>query len=55
MHSADVVAFWEHLRREVPGRMVLMGDGAPLHRHQLIKEFLANGAAQRLHWERLPA
>jgi transposase len=55
MHSADVVAFLEHLLREVPGRMVVIWDGAPIHRRQLIKEFLANGAAQRLHVERLPA
>ena len=55
MNSADVVAFLEHLRRDAPGRMVIMGDGAPIHRSQVIKEFLAHGAAQRLHLERLPA
>jgi transposase len=55
MNSADVVAFLEHLLREVSGRMVVIWDGAPIHRSQLIKEFLANGAAQRLHLERLPA
>jgi transposase len=55
INSADVVAFLEHLLREGPGRMVIIGDGAPIHRRQLIKEFLANGAAQRLHVERLPA
>lgn len=53
--SADVVAFLEHLRREVPGRMVVIWDGAPIHRRHLIKDFLAKGAAQRLHLERLPA
>jgi hypothetical protein len=55
INSADVVAFLEHLLREVPGRMVLIWDGAPMHRSQVIHEFLANGAAQRLHLERLPA
>ncbi len=55
MHSADGGAFWEHRRREVPGRMVVMWEGAPIHRRQVIQTFLANGAAQRLHWERLPA
>jgi transposase len=45
----------EHLLREVPGRMVLIWDGAPIHRSHVIKEFLANGAALRLHLERLPA
>jgi transposase len=53
--SADVVAFLEHLLREVSGRMVIMWDGAPIHRRHLIKAFLAHGAAQRLHLERLPA
>ena len=55
MNSEDVVAFLEHLLREVPGRMVLIWDGSPIHRSHTIQEFLANGAAQRLHLERLPA
>ena len=55
MNSADVVAFLEHLLREVPGRMVLIWDGAPIHRSHLIQDFLANGAAERVHGERLPA
>jgi hypothetical protein len=55
LNSADVVAFLEHLLREVPGRMVIIWDGAPIHRSHMIKAFLANGAAQRLHLERLPA
>jgi len=53
--SVDVVAFPEHLLREVPGRMVSIWDGAPVHRSQVIKTFLGNGAAPRLHVERLPA
>ena len=55
MNSADVVAFLEHLRREVPGRWLIMWDSAPIHRRQVIQTFLANGAAPRLHVERLPA
>jgi transposase len=55
INSADVVAFLEHLLREVSGRMIIIWDGAPMHRSQVIKEFLANGAAQRMHLERLPA
>jgi transposase len=49
------VAFLEHLLREVPGRIVVIWDGSPIHRSQTIQEFLANGAAHRLHLERLPA
>ena len=55
MNSSDVVAFLEHLRREVSGRMVLIWDGAPIHRSHTIREFLTNGASHRLHLERLPA
>ncbi len=55
LNSDDVVAFLEHLLREVPGCMVIIWDGAPIHRSHTIREFLANGAARRLHVERLPA
>jgi transposase len=41
--------------REVCGWRVLIWDGAPSHRSHTTKEFLTNGAAQRLHLERLPA
>jgi transposase len=55
INSDDVVAFLEHLLREVPGPMVVIWDGAPIHRSHTIRKFLANGAARRLHLERLPA
>jgi transposase len=55
MTSEDVVAFLEHLLREVPGRLMIIWDGAPIHRRRAIQDFLADGAAQRLHVERLPA
>ena len=55
MNSADVVAFLEHLLREVPGRLSIMWDGAPMHRSRVSKAFVANGAAPRRHGERLPA
>jgi transposase len=53
--AADVVMVLEPLRREVPGRMVLIWDGAPIHRSHRIQECLSTGAAPRLHLERLPA
>jgi transposase len=34
---------------------VIIWDGAPIHRSHLIQAFLADGAWQRLHAERLPA
>jgi transposase len=55
INSDDVVAFLEHLLREVPGRMIIIWDGAPIHRSHTIREFLTHGAAPRLHLERLPA
>jgi transposase len=55
INSDDLVAFLAHLLREVPGRMVLIWDGAPIHRRHTIKEFLSHGAAQHLHLERLSA
>jgi transposase len=55
MNSADVAAFLEHLLREVPGRIVIIWDGALIHRRLVLQECLANGATQRMHLERLPA
>ena len=55
LNSDDVVAFLEHLLREMPGQIVMIWDGAPIHRSHLIKASLADGASQRLHLERLPA
>jgi len=55
LNSADVVAFLAHLLREVPGQIVVIWDGAPIHRSHVIQEFLANGASRRIHLEPLPA
>ena len=55
INSDDVAGFLAHLLREVPGQIVLIGDGAPIHRSHTIREFLTNGASPRLHLERLPA
>ncbi len=54
LNSADVVAFLEHLLREVPGRMVIIWDGAPIHRGQPIKDFWAAGGAERIQLEQVP-
>ena len=35
--------------------MVIIWDGAPIHRSHRLKAFLAHEAAHRLHVERLPA
>jgi transposase len=55
INAEDVVAVLEHLLREVPSRIVIIWDGAPMHRSRVIQGCLANGAAHRIHLERTPA
>ena len=52
--SADVVAFLRQLLRCLRGTLLVIWDGAPIHRSQVIKDFLAAGAAKRLRLEPLP-
>jgi transposase len=53
-HSVDVVRFLRLLLRKVRGKLLVLWDGAPIHRGQPVKDFLRQGAARRLHLERLP-
>jgi transposase len=55
MCGLDVVAFLRQLLRQIHGALVVVWDGAPIHRGQAIKDFLAEGAAKRLHLVQLPA
>lgn len=50
-----IVAFLRQLLRQVPGKLLVVWDGAPIDRCRAVKDFLAAGAARRLHLERLPA
>ena len=50
----DVVAFLRLLLRKMAGKLLVIWDGSPIHRGEVIKKFLASGAAKRLHLERLP-
>ena len=50
----EVVAFLRHLLRQIPGPLLVIWDGAPIHRAQPVKDFLAQGAAARLQLEQLP-
>lgn len=52
--SPDVVRFLRHLLRHIPGKLLVLWDGAPIHRSKVVKDFLAQGAAARIHLERLP-
>ena len=50
----DVVRFLQLLLRKVPGKLLVIWDGAAIHRCQAVKDFLARGGAKCLHLERLP-
>ena len=50
----EIVRFLQHLLRQIPGKLLVIWDGAPIHRAQPVKDFLAQGAAARLHLEHLP-
>ncbi len=54
LKSPDVVRFLQHLLSHLPGKLLVIWDGAPIHRGQPVKDFLAQGAARRLHLEYLP-
>jgi transposase len=45
----DVVRFLKHLMGQIPGKLLIIWDGSPIHRGGAVKEFLASGAASRLH------
>lgn len=53
--SDGVVAFLQQLLDQTSGNLLIIWDGAPIHRSQTIKDFLAAGAARRIWLERLPA
>lgn len=52
--AAGVVAFLQALLDQVAGHLTVIWDGAPIHRSRVIRGFLREGAAKRLHLERLP-
>ena len=54
VRGPDVVRFLQHLLRHLPGKLLVRWDGAPIHRAQPVKAFLAAGAAARLRLEQLP-
>jgi transposase len=50
----DAVRFLKHLMRQIPGKLLVVWDGSPIHRGGAVKDFLASGAASRLQLEQLP-
>lgn len=52
--STEVIRFLKHLLRHSPGKLLIVWDGAPIHRSKQIKQYLSEGAAERIHLERFP-
>ena len=50
----DVVRFLKHLMRQIPGKLLVVWDGSPIHRGGAVKDFLASGASSRVQLEQLP-
>ena len=53
--SPDVVRFLRHLLGQIPGKLLVISDGSPIHRGGAVKDFLASGASRRLQLEQLPS
>ena len=56
-HSFDAVAvteFLRHLLARVPGKVLVIWDGAPIHRSRIVKIFLEAEGSGRLELEALP-
>lgn len=54
LDSNGVVAFLKLLLEEITGKLLIIWDGAPIHRSRIIQQFLADGAAARIWLARLP-
>jgi transposase len=54
IRGPEVVRFLQHVLRYIPGKVLVIWDGAPIHHGQAVKSFLASGGAERLQLEFLP-
>ena len=52
--AVDVVRFVRMLLRTIPGLLLVIWEGSPIHRADVIKQFLASPMSKRVHLERLP-
>jgi transposase len=52
--AEDVVQFLRVLLRKISGKLLVIWDGSPIHRANVIKQFLASQEGKRVHLERLP-
>ena len=52
--GAQVIEFLKHLQRHVPGKLLILWDGASIHRSKLVRDYIA-GTHGCVEVERLPA
>jgi transposase len=52
--SDGIIGFLEALQAQIKGNIVIIWDGATIHRSIKLKDYLKKGASKRLHLERLP-
>jgi transposase len=52
--SAGVVCFLRHLRGHLGDRLLIIWDGAPIHREGAVKTFLTSEAGRQMQVEQLP-
>ena len=50
----QVIEFLKQLQRHIPGKLLILWDGAPIHRSALVRDYLASTRG-RVEVERLPA
>lgn len=50
----QVVEFLKHLQRHIPGKILILWDGASIHRSALVRDYMASTRG-RIDVERLPA
>lgn len=55
INGEDVVGFLCHLLRQIPGKLLILWDGAPIHRCQAIRQLLKTDRDRDLWLETLPA
>lgn len=55
MTGLDSIRFLQHLHSYFGCKLLVIWDGAPIHRSKDVKEFLADGWTRQIHLERFPA
>jgi transposase len=52
--AEDVVRFLKMLLHKISGKLLIIWDGSPIHRADVVKQFLSSPMGKRVHLERLP-